>query len=925
MSREIPKIYDPKSAEEKWYPIWESRKYFEADVHSSKPSYVMVIPPPNVTGTLHMGHMLVCTLHDIIARWRRMSGDNVLWLPGMDHAGIATQNVVERQLKQEENLSRHDLGREEFEKRVWKWREKSGGIILKQMRRLGASLDWSRERFTLDEGLSRAVREVFVRLFNEGLIYRAKRLINWCPRCTTALSDLEVKYEERHSKLWVVKYTLVPTESSRAANGDEFVTVATTRPETMLGDTALAIHPADERYFYLKGRKAILPLMEREIPIIEDEHVDPEFGTGIVKVTPAHDPNDFEIGVKNDLPQISILDEQGKVINAGRYNGLDRFVARKKVLEDLKTQGLLVEEKDHVHNIGKCDRCSTVVEPLISTQWFLKMNDPDPAKNLTAPALKAVEDGYIKFIPANKINIYREWMNNIQDWCISRQLWWGHRIPVWYCDACGHVFAALADPSACAKCSSSKIRQDSDVLDTWFSSQLWPFSTLGWPEPTEDLKAFYPTTTMITAVDIIFFWVARMIISGLRFMGHERFRSEHPSKKSYLEWTPREWEAAIPFRTVYYNVLVRDAEGQKMSKSKNNVIDPLEVTDQYGTDAVRFTLAAMAAPGSDIALSKERMEGYRAFANKIWNAARFVLMNIPDEPIEFHPDRDLDHAGTIFDRWIRSRLASVTDDVNRALAEFRFHEAAHVVYQFFWHELCDWYIEFVKPTLTGSTVPHDVRVEQARSLVSLLDYALRLLHPFMPFITEELWHQLPVSGESICVAEFPRDLSHKYADLEAETAVKLLQGVVNGLRSLRSEHEIAPSQKIPAHVFLVDHSHVRLLRQFEQQIGILAGVDSLELSTGDVAAAKGLKHIEAEFAVVIPPSVVNDPARELERLNREKEKLEKDLESVKRKLEDPKFLERAPETVIADWRAREQELLVKRQRIDDNLNACLDD
>ncbi len=917
MKREIPKVYDPKSSEDKWYPFWESKGYFVADVNSPKPPYVMVIPPPNVTGTLHMGHMLVCTLHDIVARWRRMSGDNVLWLPGMDHAGIATQNVVERQLQQEK-LTRHDLGRDAFEKRVWEWKAKSGGIILKQMKRLGASLDWTRERFTLDEGLSRAVREVFVRLFDEGLIYRAKRLISWCPRCTTALSDLEVKYEERSAKIWVIKYPLKQA-SGKTVNGEEYVMIATTRPETMLGDTALAVNPKDERFFYLQGRKAILPLMNREIPIIEDERVDPEFGTGIVKVTPAHDPNDFEIGLKNNLPQISILDEQGRVINAEPYNGMDRFAARKEILEDLRSQELLVEEKDYVHSVGKCDRCGTIVEPLISTQWFLKMTDSNPTKNLAAPALKAVEDGYIKFVPPNKINIYREWMTNIRDWCISRQLWWGHRIPVWYCDECGYVFAVRTNPTQCAKCGQNKIHRDPDVLDTWFSSQLWPFSTLGWPDETPDLKTFYPTTTMITAADIIFFWVARMIISGLRFMGHEQYRLGADGPESYLDWSPEQWNRAVPFHTVYFNVLVRDAEGQKMSKSKNNVIDPLEVTEQYGTDAVRFTLAAMAAPGSDISLSRERLEGYRAFANKIWNAARFVLLNLPEQSIEFHPDVDLDKARTTFDRWIRSRLTSVTDEVNRALEEFRFHEAAHVVYQFFWHELCDWYLEFIKPYLASGQGSGEDRVAQARFLVSMFDYALRLLHPFMPFITEELWHQLPVSGDSLCVAKFPQDLGRQYRDEQSETAVNLICGIVSGIRSLRAEHHLAPSQKIPALAILGHAEHLESIRPFVAQISTLAGLSTLDLRAGQASETRGLKHIEVDFAVVIPASVISDPAKERDRLNREREKLELEMENVRKKLEDPHFVKRAPEAVVADWRARQQELSTKHQRIIENL------
>src|SRR5215471_17975242 len=648
MKVEISKTYNPQDVESRWYGWWESNGYFKADNKSSRHPFVIMMPPPNVTGMLHMGHMLGDTVQDIIVRRKRMQGFNTLWLPGMDHAGIATQNVVEKELAKE-GLSRHDLGREKFVERVWEWKRQYGGIILKQIRRIGASCDWSRERFTFDEGLSRAVREVFVRLYEEGLIYRGKRLINWCPRCMTALSDLEAKHESKESKLYHIKYPLKDRPG-------EFVTVATTRPETMLGDTAVAVHPDDARYFKFSGKAAILPLVGRELPFIQDSVVDPKFGTGIVKVTPAHDPADFDMGLRHNLPQISVIGEDARITaEGGKYAGQDRMEARRNILADLDAQGLLEKTESLLHSVGECQRCSTVVEPLLSEQWFVKI------KPLADPAIAAVEQGRIQFVPANWSKTYYEWMYNIRDWCISRQLWWGHRIPAWYCDDCDTMTVSRTDFQECAKCKSHKLRQDEDVLDTWFSSQLWPFSTLGWPDKTEDLQVFYPGSLLVTAYDIIFFWVARMIMSGIKFMGD------------------------VPFREVYITGIIRDAERQKMSKSKGNVVDPLEICDKYGTDAVRFALARMGAPGTDIAISDELLEGYRAFATKIWNAARFIFRHV-GESDRLPSLAELRQSNlSIADRWILSELAQTIEGVNLSLDKYNLHEAARHIYSFFWH------------------------------------------------------------------------------------------------------------------------------------------------------------------------------------------------------------------------------------------------
>ncbi len=879
---EIPKSYEPRAVEEKWIAFWEKRNLFVPEPDSSRPAFSIVIPPPNVTGALHMGHMLVYTLHDIIVRWKRMSGYNTLWLPGTDHAGIATQNVVERQLAAE-GKSRHDLGREAFEQRVWGWKEQSGSTILRQLRRLGGSCDWTRERFTLDEGLSRAVREVFVRLYEEGLIYRGKRLINWCVRCRTALSDLEVKPEPSQGKLYYIKY---PVKGS-----SEQITVATTRPETMLGDTAVAVNPADPRYRHLMGKTLVLPLMQREIPLIADEFVDQEFGTGLVKVTPGHDPNDFEMGLRHKLEMISVMDEDGRMTeSAGKFRGMDRFKCRKAVLEELEQQGLLEKIVDHAHNVGRCDRCKTVVEPMLSTQWFVR------TKPLAEPAIQAVEEGRIRFVPENWAKTYYEWMYNIKDWCISRQLWWGHRIPAWYCAACGEINVAREDPKACIKCGSANLVQETDVLDTWFSSALWPFSTLGWPEKTKDLEKFYPTTLLITGFDIIFFWVARMIMQGLKFMED------------------------VPFRTVYINSLVRDAEGQKMSKSKGNVIDPLEVMEQYGTDAVRFTLAIMAAPGTDIALSAEKMMSYRAFANKIWNASRFVLISLEtsgkDSIRIISPEEILRRQNELsaVDRWILSRLNGITKEINESLESYRFHEASHRIYHFFWHELCDWYIEFIKSKISSGASEVENRLT-LEVLVHVFDQALRLLHPFMPFITEELWQRLPHEGESLAVGEYP--IQHEgMVNLEAERDLELLTEVIIKIRNLRAEMNIEPGRRIRVNLGCPEAQIQDWLQQSASYIQSLARCAevhvSLFLGPPEQQAARS---VASGVDVEVPLAGLIDLEAERVRIQKEMAKIEKEMAPVQQKLANANFVANAPTPVVDLNRQRMSEFEEKLAKL----------
>ncbi len=855
----IDKGYDHSKAEQQWYEMWESRGYFEPEANSDKPPFSVVIPPPNITGNLHMGHALVYTLHDVYVRYQRMKGKNTLWLPGVDHAGIATQNVVEKQLANE-GKTRSDLGREAFEKRVWQWKEDNESAIMNQLRKLGCSVDWSRHRFTLDPGLSRAVRRVFVTLYEEGLIYRDTMLVNWCPRCSTAISDLEVKHKDRNGNLWYFKY---PVKDS-----DRFLMIATTRPETMLGDTAVAVHPEDERYADLVGKTVMLPIMNREIPIVADDFVDREFGTGAVKVTPAHDPNDFECGQRHQLDTVCVIDKDGTMTDvAGEFAGLDRFEARKQVVARMTELGLLEKTESHAHAVGECDRCSTIVEPAISTQWFVRI------KPLAEPALKAVEDGDIRFVPGKWVKTYYEWMRNIHDWCISRQLWWGHRIPAWHCDACGKTTVAETDPDACAHCGSREIRQDPDVLDTWFSSALWPFSTLGWPDETEDLKTFYPTSVLLTGFDILFFWVARMIMMGLKFKGD------------------------VPFETVYFNALVRDEHGSKMSKSKGNVIDPLSVMENFGTDALRFTLSIMAVPGTDISLSEKRLEGYRAFCNKIWNATRFVLMNIEDD-MELAP---IDHSSlSLPDKWILSRLTMLIKTVDENIDSFRFHEAANQLYHFLWDDFCDWYIEASKPRLTAG----DNQVRQL--LVQILMRILKLLHPFMPYITEELYQKLPGRAESLAIENFPV-FRQDWLNEQSERQFELLKEFVSRVRNIRSEKNIAPSRKVPVD-YVTDDDSASLIEQQGELVRFLAGIDRLERVEGFDEARMYSKAVVPGIELGVCLDDLLDREGERDRIQKELGKLEAEINKVERKLQNDDFLSKAPRDVVEKNRTKYNEL-----------------
>jgi valyl-tRNA synthetase len=911
MQHELPKAYEPGAIETRWAEYWVKEKLFHVQTPApaeTRPVFTLLLPPPNVTGRLHMGHMLNQTQMDILVRWHRMRGFITLWLPGTDHAGIATQMMVERQLARE-GKKRRELGREKFVERVWEWKREYGGAILDQMKRLGASVDWGREYFTMDENLSRAVREVFVRLYEEGLIYRGKYIVNWCPRCETAISDLEVKHEDVAGKLWEIRYPVIGT--------NEFITVATTRPETMLGDTAVAVNAADERYTHLHGKKVLLPLMKREIPIILDEIAKPEFGTGAVKITPAHDPNDFEAGKRHNLPQIDVMDLHARMNeNAGAYKGLGRYEAREAVLTDLKDQGFLVAEKDYTVPLGKCDRCGTVVEPRLSEQWFVKIEP------LAKKAIAAVESGEITITPENYKQIYLNWMYNIHDWTISRQLWWGHRIPVWHCGDCGEVIVARSAPTACPKCGGTKLEQDTDVLDTWFSSGLLPFTTLGWPEKTRDAEVFYPTTLLITAYEILFFWVARMIMFGCHFMeGH----AQDPAIKKASGYAEKKNDS-VPFRNVYIHALVRDAERQKMSKTKGNVIDPLEIIDRFGTDATRFTLAAMAAPGTDIAFNESRTDGYRAFANKIWNAARFMFMNVdriepglrPGGGQECPPHTSKGVAGflaqTLEDRWILSRFNRVTRDVNEAIETYRFHEAANRIYDFFWGEFCDWYIELIKPRLAESSSAETARTACA-NLVNLLDGALRLLHPVMPFITEEIWHAVYAGApplKSIALAAYP-SADDKQIDLQAEAQMAVLQDLIVSVRNLRAELKVEPKVKVPIEVFAHEADILQLIEEnigAVQRLGNVEGVTFVESSLAKVAGARST----ARFDVHVVYEKKIDVAAECERLKKELEKVEKEIANGQRQLSNEQFLAKAPPKVVEGLKSRAEELKVLREK-----------
>jgi valyl-tRNA synthetase len=911
MPHELPKAYEPGAIETRWADYWIREKLFHAPTPPAghaRNMFSLLLPPPNVTGRLHMGHMLNQTEMDIIIRWHRMRGDLTLWLPGTDHAGIATQMMVERQLKSE-GKSRRDMGREQFVQRVWEWRRQYGGAILDQMKRLGASVDWEREYFTMDENLSRAVREVFVRLYEQGLIYRGKYIVNWCPDCGTAISDLEVKHEEVPGKLYEIRYPVVGSK--------EFITVATTRPETMLGDTAVAVNAKDERYTHLHGKKVVLPLMNREIPIILDELANPEFGTGAVKVTPAHDPNDFQAGLRHNLPQIDVMDERAHMNqNAGPYVGLDRFEARKRVVADLEAQGFLVGIKDYTIALGKCDRSGTVVEPRLSEQWFVKIEP------LARRAIEVVEKGYIHFTPDNYKTIYLNWMYNIHDWCISRQLWWGHRIPAWRCE-CGELIVAREAPAKCPKCSGTKLEQDTDVLDTWFSSALLPFTALGWPEATRDLDVFYPTSLLITGFDILFFWVARMIMMGCWFMMPPE-KPPRPGEK------PESHEEAlrnsVPFREVYIHALVRDAEGEKMSKVKGNVIDPIQVIEKYGTDATRFTLAAMASPGTDVAFNPSRTEGYRNFANKIWNAARFMFMNMDRIGVARAPSpAEVGGQGvtgfkaqTLEDRWILSRFNGVVAYVDEALEEYRFHEAANRIYDFFWGEFCDWYIELIKPRLMADQgAKKESAVLACNNLVSMFDASLRLLHPVMPFITEEIWHAI-YDGKpplkSIALAPFPQ-ANEKQIDVKAETHMAVLQDLIVSVRNLRAELKVEPKVKTPIQIY-TDEAEIREL--FEQnRIAITsdrqANVESIAFVDSSLAKRPGARHT-ARFDVHLVYEQKIDVAAECERLKKELEKIEAALASGQSRLGNAGFREKAPAHVVEGLRKQVEENEVLRDK-----------
>ena len=873
MSTELAKGYEPHDVEKKWYRTWTDAGYFHADPVDGRPAYSIVIPPPNVTGALHMGHALNNTLQDILCRWKRMAGHSVLWMPGTDHAGIATQNVVERQLAAA-GQDRHDLGREAFIDRVWQWKAESGGQIIGQLKRLGASCDWDRERFTMDAGLSKAVRTVFVRLYEEGLIYRDNRLINWCPRCHTALSDIEVEHEEGKGHLWHLRYPVI-------GQPGRYLTVATTRPETMLGDTAVAVHPEDERYQDLHGAMVMLPLVERPIPVIADEYVDREFGTGVVKITPAHDFNDFEVGARHGLEKINVFDPSGIINEAGgRYQGLDRFEARKQIVADLEAAGLLEKIDDHALSIGGCYRCKTIVEPYLSLQWYVNVGP------LAKEALAAVKDGRTRILPRQWENTYYDWMENIRDWCISRQIWWGHRIPAWFCDECGELTVAMDDPTACRSCGSSAIHQETDVLDTWFSSALWPFSTMGWPDKTPELERYYPTSCLVTGFDILFFWVARMMMMGLHFMGE------------------------VPFKDVYIHALVRDAHGQKMSKSKGNVIDPLTVIDQHGTDAFRFTLAAFAAQGRDIKLSEERIVGYRNFCNKVWNAARFTLMNLEG----YQPSADGLSTITMTDadRWILHRLNQTIAETTRSLEEYRFNEAAMTLYQFTWTTLCDWYLELSKGELYSEDPE---RIATARTvLVTVFETLLRLLHPFMPFITEEVWQALPKvdAPESIMLAAFPT-VQTGWDFPEEAARMEQVMGVISAIRTMRGEMEVPPSRQITALLSAESQEGAAVLEAAREQIQNLARLGALEIGVNIEKPADAAVQPAGQVQVFLPLKGLVDVAEELKRLTKEIAKLDKEVELFSKKLSNPSFVDRAPADIVEKEKAKLAEVIAKKE------------
>ncbi len=863
---QLPKAYEPVEIEKRWYEYWQENKLFHADDHKVGREYSIVIPPPNVTGSLHMGHALNNTLQDILIRYHRMNGFNTLWMPGMDHAGIATQNVVERQLA-EESLGRGDLGREKFIERVWTWKKHSGGIIINQLKRLGCSCDWDRERFTMDEGLSRAVREVFVRLYEDGLIYKGDYIVNWCPRCHTALSDLEVEHEDASGSLWHIRY---PVEDS-----DEVLVVATTRPETMLGDTAVAVNPTDTRYAHLVGKNAVLPLVGRKLKIVGDNVVAVDFGTGALKVTPSHDMTDFEIGARHNLEHVTIMDSNGRITAAGiHFQGMDRYECRKAIVKELEEKGFLVKVEPYTVGLGKCYRCKDVVEPLISKQWFVKVAP------LAEQALRAVEDGRTTIIPEHWTKTYYDWMTNIRDWCVSRQIWWGHRIPAWTCRDCGEIIVARETPTLCPQCSGSRLEQETDVLDTWFSSALWPFSTMGWPDKTPLLDAFYPTSVLVTGFDILFFWVARMMMMGLKFMDD------------------------VPFKDVYIHALVRDEAGKKMSKSLGNVIDPLQVMDKFGTDAFRFTLAALAAQGRDIRLSESRIEGYRNFMNKIWNSTRFALPYIAAHP-DVVMDRD---ALSLPDRWILSRLNATVRDVRHSIENYLFNDAAQSLYHFTWHEFCDWYIEEAKLPLSQENTP--AAANTAAVLRHVLDALMRLLHPFIPFITEEVASKVDSQHATIINGPFPT-VDESLMDTKAENLMDTLMEIITSIRTIRAEMNIAPGKALPA-VIMASGTDASLVRSNARVVAALAKLSELTVNApADESPKMAAAAVVGDMRVFVPLQGIIDPDVEIARLQKELGKIQKDYTAVNKKLTNPDFMSKADPEAIKKQQDREAELSAK--------------
>lgn len=871
MSKELAKAYEPKEVEDRIYDFWMKGKYFHAEVDPKKKPYTIVIPPPNITGQLHLGHAMDETLQDTLIRWRRMQGYSALWLPGTDHASIATEaKIVEAMRK--EGITKEEIGREKFLERAWAWKDQYGGRIVEQLKKLGSSCDWDRLRFTMDEGCNKAVNHVFKKLYDKGLIYRGERIINWCPHCKTSISDAEVVFEEKEGSFWHLRYPL--------SDGSGYIELATTRPETMLGDTAVAVHPDDERYKALVGKTVILPLVNKEIPIIADSYVEQDFGTGVVKITPAHDPNDFEVGLRHNLPVINVMDDGGVINeNGGKYAGMPALEARKQIVKDLDEAGFLIKIEPIKHNVGTCYRCGTVVEPRVSTQWFVKMEP------LAKPAIDAVKDGDIRFIPERMDKVYYNWMENIKDWCISRQLWWGHQIPAWYC-ACGETIVSETVPTVCPKCGGTHLTRDPDTLDTWFSSALWPFSTLGWPDNTEELKYFYPTNTLVTGYDIIFFWVARMIFSGLEHMGE------------------------VPFNTVFFHGLIRDAQGRKMSKSLGNGVDPLDVISVYGADALRFTLVTGNSPGNDLRFSEEKVSASRNFANKIWNAARFILMNIEGKDIDCALPKKLYTS----DKWILNRFNNVTAAVTENLEKFELGMAVSKLYDFIWDDFCDWYIELAKIRMNGAD--EESADSARRVLVWTMSNTLKLLHPFMPYITEEIWQTLPHDGEALIVAKWPEYDEALFFPQEAKNLENVM-ALIRAIRTRRNEMNVPPSKK--AHIY-IDTAHPAPYEEASEFIARLAYGSKVEIGTGfDVQGA--VTAVTDDAKALLPMDDLVDKAAETARLNKELANAQKQLDTVKAKLANEKFTSKAPQNVIDGVKANGEKLEAKIKLILETLES----